>query len=218
MDNEIKKIKKQHETSYKQAIKETIINNTNALVYEDIKSLLKTPPLDSMDVIRCKFLDLAKKNKIVLNTEELSSMIADYRNYLLKCCDDIKKMREKELIKKIDSFSSEKSNDVIKINKKDFVGINKKIKSCVKEQLTKGYDLFILNKKYRVFSNDVSDEIKSKISEDISKYINKNYQKQLLENVDIKILVKDTTLINSSKEQADRYLFTLQNSRLLNDL
>ena len=40
----------------------------------------------------------------------------------------------------------------------------------------------------------------------------------MLENIDIKILVKDTTLINGAKEQAERYLFTLNNSRLLNDL
>ena len=33
----------------------------------------------------------------------------------------------------------------------------------------------------------------------------------------MKILVKDTTLINTVKETTDRYLFTLSNSRLLND-
>jgi hypothetical protein len=32
--------------------------------------------------------------------------------------------------------------------------------------------------------------------------------------VDIKILVKDTTLINGVKEQSERYIFTLENSRL----
>ena len=37
---------------------------------------------------------------------------------------------------------------------------------------------------------------------------------QLLENIDFKILVKDTILINSFKEQSDRYLFTLENSRI----
>ena len=37
------------------------------------------------------------------------------------------------------------------------------------------------------------------------------------ENIDIKILVKDTTLINGVKEQSERYLFTLENSRLFNE-
>ena len=51
----------------------------------------------------------------------------------------------------------------------------------------------------------------------MAKWINGVYKNELLENVDIKILVKDTTLINSTKEQAERYLFTINNSRLLND-
>ena len=51
----------------------------------------------------------------------------------------------------------------------------------------------------------------------MTKYLKKNYLSQLLENIDIKILVKDTTLINSTKEQSERYLFTLNNSRLLKD-
>ena len=50
-EEELKKIKIQHIDNYKKAILENIKNNTNALVDEDIKSLLKTPPLDSMDLI-----------------------------------------------------------------------------------------------------------------------------------------------------------------------
>ena len=39
----------------------------------------------------------------------------------------------------------------------------------------------------------------------------------LLDNVDFKILVKDTTLANGVKEQGERHLFTLNNSRILNN-
>ena len=39
-----------------------------------------------------------------------------------------------------------------------------------------------------------------------------------MESVDIKILVKDTTLMNGTKEQGERYLFTLDHSRLLNEI
>ena len=42
--------------------------------------------------------------------------------------------------------------------------------------------------------------------------------RQLFENIDIKILIKDTTLINIVKEQTERYLFTLNNSRIFSDL
>ena len=69
-----------------------------------------------------------------------------------------------------------------------------------------------------IFLDDVSDAAKKKVIDDVSKYVRGSYQKQLLENFDIKILVKDTTLINGTKEQGERYLFTLNNSRLLNDL
>ena len=65
-----------------------------------------------------------------------------------------------------------------------------------------------------LFSNDVDSGVVKKITSDVSKYINGNYQRQLLENIDFKILVKDTILINSFKEQSDRYLFTLENSRI----
>ena len=39
----------------------------------------------------------------------------------------------------------------------------------------------------------------------------------MIENVDIKILIKDTTLMNLVKEQTERYLFTISNSRLFKD-
>ena len=68
-----------------------------------------------------------------------------------------------------------------------------------------------------IFINDTNEDIRSKIVSGVSKYVKGSYQKQLLDNIDFKILVKDTTLINGTKEQSERYLFTLNNSRLLND-
>ena len=34
------------------------------------------------------------------------------------------------------------------------------------------------------------------------------------DNIDFKMLVKDTTLVNGTKEHGERYLFTLNNSRI----
>ena len=51
MQEEKEKIKLQHIESYKKAIIETIKNNTNSLIDDDIMSLIKKPPLDSMDQI-----------------------------------------------------------------------------------------------------------------------------------------------------------------------
>ena len=72
----------------------------------------------------------------------------------------------------------------------------------------------IFEKMDSLFDKDVDSAIKKRIITDVTKYINNNYLKQLLENIDFKILVKDTILTNSIKEQGERYLFTLENSRL----
>lgn len=208
---------KQHEDSYRKAIIDNIKNNTDVLVDQDIVSLLKKPPLDSMDLIRTKFLDLAKKNKIVLNTEKLSVILDNYRKYLLDCCDEIKSIRVLELCSKVEKLKLN-NNDVIKINKKDFININKKIKKLLKDKLINGYNVCISEKINSIFMEDTDINIKNKITEDMSKFINGTYQKQILENFDIKIMVKDTTLMNGTKEQGERYLFTLNNSRLLNEI
>ena len=214
---EMSKFLEQHENNYRRAVLDNIKNNTDVLVDQDITSLLKKPPLDSMDLIREKFLDLAKKNKIVLNTEELGVLLDNYRTYLLNCCESIKDIRLLELNEKVEKASLKKEGELIKINKKDFTSINKKIKKLLKDTLIEGYDVCILKNIDMVFI-EVEDSVKEKIIDDISKYIKGNYQKQLLENLDIKILVKDTTLMNGTKEQGERYLFTLNHSRLLNEM
>ena len=192
----VEDLKKQHFNSYKETLLSIIENNTNILVNEDIKSLINKPPLDSMDVLKNKFLDLSKKNKIVLNTEELSKLLDDYRTSLSKVIDKIKKERVSILSKKVNSFKY-KENEVLEFYKKDFISLDKDLKKIIKENI-----------------NDSYDDIKNKIIEDISKFINKNYMKQIMDGFDIKVLVKDTILINSINEQNERYIFVLNNSRL----
>lgn len=218
MDEEMKlEFKKQHIETYKNAVRENILNNTNVLVDEDIMSLIKKPPLDSMDFIKSKFLDLAKKNKIVLNTEELSKILDNYRKYLLKSLPDIKKVRVDTLTEIVGKVDFSKDSDVIKIKRGDFNNINKEIKKSINSFLSDGLDKQILKNIKNVFKEDVDETAKNKIVTDITKYIKGAYHKQLIDNLDMKILVKDTTLINTVKETTDRYLFTLSNSRLLND-
>ena len=218
MNEDLNQFLVQHEDNYRKAIIDNIKNNTEVLVEQDIVSLLKKPPLDSMDLIRSKFLDLAKKNKVILNTEELGALLDNYRSFLLTCCDEIKNVRIVELSSKVEKEKLSKNTDVIKINKKDFMNINKKTKNLLKDKLVNGYENCILKNIDSIFMNDTEESIKTKIIEDISKYVKGTYQKQLLENFDIKILVKDTTLINGTKEQGERYLFGLNNSRLLNEI
>ncbi len=216
MNDTIDKFKQQHFDNYKNAILDSIINNTNALTEEDIMSLMKKPPLDSMDLIKVKFLELAKKNKIILNTEYLSELLSEYRNNLQKCIKKVKKIRIDELSGKVNSYQNSTEEQIIKILKKDFTDSNKKIKKIIKEQINNSYDKLI-SKIDTVFLDEIDLKVKEKVIKDVCSYISNNFQKQLLENIDIKILIKDTTLINLIKEQTERYLFTLSNSRLFKD-
>jgi len=212
---DVEELKQQHIKTYKNAIIENIKNNTKSLVNDDIKSLIVKPPLDSMDSIKNKFLSVAKKDKIVLNTEELSKILDDYRKCLNKVLVDIEKERISVLSKKVEEYSFDSSDDVVVFYKKDFININKFIKKTVKDQLASALE--IVNKKiYKVFSKDVEDSVKDKFTQEVVKYLKSSYQKQLLDNLDIKVLVKDTTLINGIKESTDHYVFTLNNSKLLN--
>lgn len=215
-DEQIKQLKEQHIETYKKAILENIKSNTKSLVNDDISYLINKPPLDSMDLIRNKFLDLAKKNKIVLNTEKLDSLLDSYRKDLSRCLTEIENKRIDELSSKMEKYDFLDDNDIVVFYKKDFVTINKSIKNIFKEQLSLSYEDVIMKKVDKLFSSDIDNTIKEKVVSEISKYIKGSYQKQLLESLEIKILVKDTTLINGIKEQTDRYLFTIKNSRLLN--
>lgn len=212
----MEELKKQHLDTYKRAIVDNIKNNTKSLVYDDIKPLFEKPPLDSMDLIKNKLLGLAKKNKIVLNTEELDKILDKYRFSLSLCLKKIESLRVDVLVKKLDDFSFNEDDDIVVFYKKDFISINKDIKKIIKEQMSLSLNDVILSKINKIFSNDIDDEVIEQIVSEITKYVNGSYQKQLIESLEIKILVKDTTLINGIKEQADHYLFTLHNSRLLN--
>ena len=85
--------------------KEIISNNTKSLVEGDIVSLVEKPPLDSMDVIKTKLISLAKKDKIVLNSEELENMLINYRKELSKKIIPLTKLRNNELFQKIDEIA-----------------------------------------------------------------------------------------------------------------
>ncbi len=212
-EEQIKEFKKQHFDNYKNNILNIIDNNTNSFVNEDIKTLINKPPLDSMDVLKNKFLDLSKKNKIVLDTEELSKLLDNYRSNIIKVTEKIRKERINTLSKKVNSIKDFK---IIEFYKKDFNSLDKELKKELKISMSDSYEKVFIKSINKIFSKDIDESIKNKISDEISKFINKKYQKQIMDSFDIKILVKDTILINAVKEATDRYLFTLDNSKLLN--
>lgn len=208
-DNEVEVIKKQHFDSYKNSILCNLENNSSSLFNEDIYSLIKKPPLDSMDTIKNKFLEISKKNKLVLDNDKLNKVLEVYRNNIIENLSVLSNKRINYFSNKIDKFERKDDSTIIKILKKDFIDfdkiINKELKSIINENIN-----YIKSNLENIFG----DNYNNKIENMINKYLKKDYFNSLFENIDIKIMVKDATLLNIINEETDRYKFTLENSRL----
>ncbi len=211
LNEDIEKLKEEHFNTYKNAVIANIENNSTILVKEDLYSLINKPPLDSMDLLKNKLIALAKKNKIVIDNNNLDKILDDYRKKVIKEFDGFIKTRTTFYTNLVTNIKRENDSTTIKILKKDLSNYNKKMKKDIKKIIEDNTDSLIIKKAVNIFKID-----DPKINSDLNKFINKTYLKQLLENVDIKILVKDATLINSIKEQTERYQFTLNNSHLFN--
>ena len=215
--NDMEQIKKQHLNTYKNATKKIVINNTKALVENDIISLIKKPPLDSMDIIKTKLISLAKKEKIVLSTEKLDTLIRNYRDFLEDKLLSLRKIRKDYLIKKIDEFVPERETEIIKIQKKELDSINKTLKQDLKKILDLSQTEILFNNLDTIYEDGIDEEIKSRINKAFTKFMKSTYQKQLNESIAIKTMVKDRTLLSGILEQGERYLFTKSNSHLFDE-
>ena len=214
MNEDLDYLKKQHIKNYKNMALQMILNNNNSLFDEDITSLIKKPPLDSMDLIKSKLISISKKEKIILNTDEYNKRIDNYREDMIKICNKNKEIRLKYYNDIVNSFNFNNNNkDVIKILKKDTNDLNKEIRRSFKEGIIKSINNNF-DKNFNSLFNDIDNKNMDDVYKKVFKYLNSTYVKQLSENIDIKILVKDTILINSFKEEGEKYLYTLNNSRL----
>ena len=142
----LQEIKKQHIDNYKKALIEIIQNNTNALVEDDVKPFFIRPPLDSMDLIRSKMISLAKRKQIVLDTVLLDEALDSYRNDVIKCCEKIRKMRIDAFFNQVNKFDLIKNNEPITFYKKDFVSLNRNMKSTIKNQISSSIEKKLLCK------------------------------------------------------------------------
>lgn len=213
---DLQELQKQHYNNYVEAVKETVRANTLSLLENDINPLFKTPPLDSMDQIKNKFLMTAKKEKIIIETEQLNKILEDFRKNIVKNLEKIINVRDKAIIDGFDNYISEGKN--IKLTKTELNNISKKVKKIIKEELDLCVNNYVLKKADNTFK-ETNKEYVVKVKQELEKFFNNKgiYQKQLLESIDFKLLVKDTILINGIKEQTERYLFTLNNSRIFNE-
>lgn len=198
-------LKKQHEEIYLRAMEELIKNNTKALIENDLLPLFEDPPLEAMDTIKQKLLSYAKTYQLILNTEEINKRLKEYRKKIKTKMEVILKVREKELLKKLTKEQQE-----FKLLKKDLITINKTMKKEIKESIISSSKILLdhIDKLY------TTSEEKDKLVVNLTKFLNVSYPKQILDTIDMKILLKDTILINGIKEQTERYKFTKENSHL----
>lgn len=201
---------KQHKEIYLNAIKEIIKNNTEMLVNDDLYPLFSAPPLEIMDTLKQKFLTLAKNYNLILDNNKVEERLQIYRKQMLQEIDIIGNFRCQELESKLNKLESN-DDSTFKLLKKDLNELDKKIRKKCKEKMIDTGKEVIINEISNLFTND---EIPEKISTEIIKFITVLYPKQVLEMIDMKILVKDTILINSVKEQTERFIFTTENSHL----
>ena len=207
--------KKQHVENYKKALIDIVHNNNKRLLDEDILSLIKKPPLDSMDTIKTKLIVLAKTERIILEGGSVDKVVSTYRQRLSDDMVDLLDNREEKFISKINDFSPSRDTEVLKIELRDFDEVNKEIKSRMKKIINCSIDSCIINNVDVIYKKETKEKEKLKINKAFSSFLKNEYQKKLLNDIEIKMIVKDRTLINGINEQGERYLFTLEKSYLL---
>lgn len=217
MTDTLENFKKQHLSNYKNAVIDLVKNNTDALIDNDIISLIKSPPLDSMDVIKSKLLSLAKKEKVILDGSKMNFILNNFRDLVITDFRGLKKIRNNYLVKKIEEFEPVRETEIIKIMKKDLDSINKEIKKTVKMSLNNNINNKLLIEIADIYDDQIDEKVKESIMKLFSKYMKTTYIKQLNENISIKILVKDRTLLSLVAEQGERYLFTKANSHIFDE-
>ncbi len=204
-------ILEQHKKIYIGASKELVTNNTQSLFQDDILPFFTTPPLETMDVIKQRFLSIAKSYHFILNTTKLDECLENYRNILRKKIEGIHENRNDVLNQIIETFDYENVSQLLKDLKKELLKLDKSIKKEIKQNLKLTNQEFLIDKIDILVTTDTDLQAFTK---EITHFLQNIYIKQILESIDMKILVKDTTLINGLKEQLDRFIFTTENSHL----
>lgn len=202
-------ILKQHKEILMTAGLELATNNTNSLIEDDIINGVIEVPLEAMDTVKQRVLNIAKHNNLILNSDKFNEVLISYKEEIKKKLRNIFKKRIKLIEDNYSKFDDDKPMDLVKNLKKELVKFNKEAKkeekqiltSLVKEKIISNLDLI------------VKDD-NTTFKKDATKFLQTTYVKQILETVDMKILVKDTILLNSLKEQIERFVFTMENSHL----
>lgn len=202
-------ILKQHKQIFMAAVHELATNNTNSLIEDDIINGVIEVPLEAMDTVKQRVTNIAKHNDLILESDKFNEVLSSFKESLKKRFREIFKKRIELIENNYKNLNEEKPLELIKNLKKDLVKFNKEIKKDEKIILTTIVKEKLIDNLSIVVKSSSPNFIK-----DATKFLQTTYIKQVIETIDMKILVKDTILLNSFKEQIERYVFTKENSHL----
>ncbi|HIS38716.1 MAG TPA: hypothetical protein IAB45_04300 [Candidatus Onthousia faecavium] len=199
----------EHKRIFISASGELVNNNTNSLIEDDVITGIIDPPLEAMDIIKSRFLSVAKANNLILKTDVLNQLLSNYKDKLKEKFIKIGDKRKKFVSKHIEKIEDDKSLNLVKELKKELVKFDKEIKKESKELV-----LDLINKELVSKIDNINSEIEPKYKKEMIRFLQVTYVKQFLELLEMKLIVKDTILLNSLKEYLDRFIFTTENSHL----
>ncbi len=199
----------EHKRIFISASGELVNNNTNSLIEDDVITGIIDPPLEAMDIIKSRFLSVAKANNLILKTDVLNQLLSNYKDKLKEKFIKIGDKRKKFVSKHIEKIEDDKSLNLVKELKKELVKFDKEIKKESKELV-----LDLINKELVSKIDNINSEIEPKYKKEMIRFLQVTYVKQFLELLEMKLIVKDTFLLNSLKEYLDRFIFTTENSHL----
>ncbi len=202
-------ILKQHKEILLTAGVELATNNTNSLIEDDIINGVIEVPLEAMDTVKQRILNIAKHNNLILDSDKFNEVLTSYKDELKKEFRNIFKKRIDIIEDNYSRMNDDNPLELVNNLKKELVKFNKETKkeekqiliSLVKEKLVSNLDLIVKD------SN-------ANFKKETTKFLQSTYVKQMLETVDMKILIKDTILLNSLQEHLERFVFTKENSHL----
>lgn len=206
----LKEIEEQHFEQYKEAVKLMIRDNNRRLIEEDILPLFQEPPLDSMDVIKQKFLSVAKEENLILDLGTYSTLIEQFRTSMKENITSLFSFREKQLIAVIDAQEDLSKTTILKINQQDYKKVDKKLRNDFLKQLISTIECTLITH----FSSLVADVSKL---ESLALFLKGRYVETVLTLLDSKLALKNNLLRNNLKEQSHRYLFMKKNSHLFDE-
>lgn len=219
MKEKLEDFEKQHKQNYYDAVVDTIHDNTEKLVKEELLPLFQDPPLASMDTLKSTILKYAKAEKIVLSLEQLQAIIHRFRDQMMQEVMMLGTVREESLHPFVEHalLEEKQKKEVISASqlKQTREVLMDQIKTELEYHLQEGLIPFVPqlldeNKNQSFNENDAFLTM-------VSEYLTYRYPSYMVKKIEDKMIFKDHTLMSRLMEHAERYQFTQEHSRLLDD-